>query len=91
MKDYDRIISLYCPICGSTQFGVINSSDADYDDLAEAPDEIQLQCAECKQVFTKAELIENNQEIINANVEEIAQEVVEDFSKELMQAFKKWR
>ncbi len=88
MKDYSRRISLYCPVCGNSQFTM---NDAEYDDLSDAPDEIRLQCLDCKGVFTKRELIEENQATINANIEDVKKEIIEDVEKELAKAMKKWR
>ena len=50
-----------------------------------------MQCSDCGKIFTKAELIELNQELIEANIEDIKKESVKEFEKELSKVLKKWR
>ena len=85
MNIEDRKITLYCPVCGNDQF---SSVDCDIENLFDAPDESRVQCADCKLIITKAELLEGNQDIINANIEEIKQEVLEDVERRLKKIFK---
>ncbi len=85
MKNYNRNISLYCPICGNDQFSCLDSDDLN---LSDASDNIRFQCADCKKILTKAELIEENQDVINANIEEVQEEIIKDLEKELKKAFK---
>ena len=68
MKDLSRNVKLYCDVCGNDQFSIINDIDCE---LKEAPDETKMQCSDCGKIFTKAELIELNQEVIEANIEDI--------------------
>jgi uncharacterized Zn finger protein len=79
MKDLSRNVKLYCDVCGNDQFSIINDIDCE---LKEAPDETKMQCSDCGKIFTKAELIELNQEVIEA---------VKEFEKELSKVLKKWR
>ena len=88
MKDFSRNITMHCPVCGNDQF---SSLDSEFEDLSDAPDNARLQCSDCKTVFSKEELIEENQEAINDNVEEIKQDVVKEIEKELKKALKKLR
>ena len=88
MKDFSRKITMHCPICGNDQF---SSLDSEFEDLSDAPDNVRLQCSDCKTIFTKDELIEENQEAISDNVEEIKQEVVKEIEKELKKALKRLR
>lgn len=60
-------------------------------ELSEAPDETRVQCSDCGKIFTKAELLEVNQEVINANLEEIQNEAIKEMKKMLSKALKKWR
>lgn len=75
MSIENRNITLHCPTCGNDQFSCV---DAVFDDLSEAPDEVKLRCADCNSIFTKGELIEENEDIINANVEDITNEVMKE-------------
>ena len=68
MKDLSRKITMHCPICGNDQFSTL---DSEFEDLADAPDDARLQCSDCKTVFSKEELIEENQ----ASVKNCSQKV----------------
>lgn len=84
MKDYKRNVTLYCPLCGNDQFSTLDETD----DLLNAPDETRLQCSDCKSIYTKEQLLKENQHIINANIEEIKKDVIKDLEKELKKMFK---
>ena len=88
MKDLSRKVTLYCSVCGNDQFSTL---DEEIDDLMEAPDSTKIKCSDCGRVFTKAELIEENQNVINANIEDIKNEAMKELEKELAKAFKKLR
>lgn len=85
MSVESRKVTLYCPTCGNDQF---SSVDVEIDDLSDAPDDTRIQCADCKCIFTKAELIEANQDIINANIEEMKKDLLKDLEKKLKKMFK---
>lgn len=85
MKRIERTLTLYCPVCGNDMFSCV---DLELDNLSDAPDHARMQCSDCKNIFTKAELMEGNQDIINANIEEIKQESLKAFEKELKKIFK---
>ena len=88
MKDLSRKVTLYCSVCGNDQFSTL---DEGIDDLMEAPDSTKIKCSDCGRVFTKAELIEENQNVINANIEDIKNEAMKELEKELAKAFKNLR
>lgn len=88
MKDLSRKVTMYCPVCGNNQF---SSLDDDIDSLIDAPDDTRIKCSDCQTVFTKAELIEENQEAISDNIEEIKQEAYKEIEKELKKALRKRR
>ena len=85
MKNLERNVTLYCPICGNDQFSCIDES---IDNLSDAPNDVTLKCSDCGSIFTKGELIESNQDIINANIEEIKQEAIKELEKKLKKMFK---
>ena len=85
MKNLERKVTLYCPICGNDQFLCIDES---IDNLSDAPNDVTLKCSDCGSIFTKGELIESNQDIINANIEEIKQEAIKELEKKLKRMFK---
>lgn len=82
MKDLDRQVSMICSVCGNDQFA---------GDENDSSDNATYQCSDCGKIYTKAELIAENEEKINAAVEEIADEAVAEIEKQLKKAFKKWR
>ena len=88
MKDLSRKVTLYCSVCENDQFSTL---DEEIDDLMEAPDSTKIKCSDCGKVFTKAELIEENQNVINANIEDIKNEAMKELEKELAKAFKNLR
>lgn len=88
MKDLSRNVTLFCDVCGNDQFSTLDEITCE---LKEAPDETKVKCSDCGKIFTKAELLEVNQEVINANIEDIKNEAVKEFEKELAKALKKWR
>lgn len=85
MKDYNRNITLLCPLCGSDQF---ESLDGKGGEELEAPDTIRFKCSDCNSIYTKAELIESNNERIEASIDEVKEELIKDFKKKLKKMFK---
>lgn len=85
MKNYDRNVSLLCGVCGNDHFEIL---DAEYEDMNEVPDGTRYKCSDCGRIVTKSELLEENEEVINANIEDIQREVVSEIEKELKKAFK---
>lgn len=85
MKDYSREITLLCPVCGNDQF---ESLDVEDGDELTAPDTIRYKCSDCKSIYTKAELINSNNESIEDNIDEMEKEVMKDLEKKLKKMFK---
>ena len=79
-------VTMYCPICGNDQFSTL---DNDFEDLSDAPDETRLKCSDCNCIITKEELLESNQDIITAHIDDIQEEFIKDLRKELKKVFKK--
>lgn len=88
MKDLSRNVRMYCNVCGNDQF---ESLDEEFTNLKEAPETVRMRCSDCGKIFTKAELIEENQSVINENIEDIKKEAVKEVEKELKKALKKLR
>lgn len=88
MKDLSRNVTMFCDVCGNDQFSTLDEIKCE---LSDAPDETRVQCSDCGKIFTKAELLEVNQEVINANIEEIKNEAIKEMEKKLAKALKKWR
>lgn len=80
MKDLSRNVSLRCSVCGNDQFA--------FDDENQ---NTKYKCTDCGKEYQREELIEENQSIINANVNDVKDEVVKEVEKELKKIFKKFR
>ena len=79
-SNYDRSVSLICPVCGENQF--------EYD---EALDDAPVTCAKCKKVFSRADLIAENDEAIQSERDAVKKEVLADMTKDLNKALKSWK
>ena len=88
MKNYDREVSMLCPVCGNDQFSLLNQ---EYEDIDTAPGVAKIQCSDCKSIYTKNELLEANAEIIDTAIEEAIQEIASDLEKDFKKALKKWK
>ena len=85
MSIENRSVKLYCPVCGNDYY---LSLDNEINNISEATDDTRIQCTDCKSVFTKAELMEANQDIINANIEEVEQEMVKEIENRIKKIFR---
>lgn len=83
-KEYSKNVKLFCPLCGNDQFSTLDQTN----DLLNASDDTRIQCSDCKSIYTKAQLIKENEHIINANMEEVKNEVMKDLEKEIKKMFK---
>ena len=88
MKNLNRNISLICPLCGNSQFSAV---ECEIDNLKDAPGSTQIKCSDCGRITTKDMLIEDNKEIINANIEDIKKEAKSEIEKEINKMLKKLR
>lgn len=77
MKDLPRNINLYCDICGNDHFK-FDSEDVN----------TSYTCTDCGKVYTKEELLEINQSVINANIDDIKKELISEIQKELNKKFR---
>lgn len=72
---YRRTVSLICPTCGNTDF--------------EHGDETEpVRCLRCNRVLTREELIQENEEVIGAEVDEMKSEIMQDLKNELRASLK---
>lgn len=85
MKDYSRNVNMICKVCGNDLFEFPTDDEMK---LAEMPDETIIKCNCCGREVTKVQLIEDNQEVIQAGVKEISDDVIKDIKKQLKKAFK---
>ena len=75
-KDYSREVTLYCPVCGCSQF---SCGDETWEGC---PEDTVFTCVGCGRGFEKDDLIERNSEVISANVDEVVDEIAADFEKD---------
>lgn len=85
MKDIEKSISMKCSICGNDQFSTV---DETIEDMQEASDEAEIKCSDCGRIVPKGQLIEENSEIINANIEDMKEELMEELQKEFKKMFR---
>ena len=78
MNKYDRSILLICPVCGNSQFEMLN----EYKNPS-------YRCSDCSNIFTKEQLLSENEENIEANKNEMVEEYLVDFEKDLQKKLKK--
>ncbi|MCH5165886.1 MAG: hypothetical protein J1G01_05745 [Clostridiales bacterium] len=86
LKISDRTVRLICPVCGSDNFNYLNGIS--FDDMNDSD---TVQCAMCKQTFTKEQILEANQDSIDAEIEAMQDEAISQVVKELNKAFKKFK
>lgn len=87
MEDIEGKIFLRCSVCGNDQFSVVDER-IEFEDLLDAPDETEVKCSDCGKVTTKGQLIEDNQDLINANNEDIKEDALKMIEKEFRKMFK---
>lgn len=80
MTDKRRNVELVCSICGCNDFII----DKKFEEMS---DDEEIKCGGCGYVFTKAELIKENQGRIDAKVDELVEDTIKDFEKELKKLF----
>ena len=84
MKNLERSVEMHCSVCGCSQF----STNYPGSELCDAPDDTEMECAHCGFKTTKAKLIEDNSEAIDANIEDMKDELQKELGKMLKKAFK---
>jgi uncharacterized Zn finger protein len=85
MKEMNKQINLICSVCGNDQFSVITDG---VDELLNAPDETEVKCSDCGRVTTKAQIIEENHGLIQANVGDFKGEIMDEIKKNFSKWFK---
>jgi ribosomal protein S27E len=85
MKNISRNVRLLCSVCGNDQFSSIDES---VEDINDAPDDTKIKCSDCGRVITKEELLEENSELINANLDDFEKEALKEIEKEIKKIFK---
>ncbi|MBJ8452870.1 hypothetical protein [Acinetobacter bereziniae] len=76
-KIESKRVELVCETCGENNF-IIHEND-------------RHECNVCHRNYTKEELLDLNNENIQAHVNDIKNEITDQFSQQLKKAFKKWK
>lgn len=80
---------MLCPLCGNDLFESLDSQCDQPMDVA--PDNLKMRCSDCNSIYTKEELIERNQEILENAVKDIEEDAIKEIEKELKKVIKKWK
>jgi len=76
-EKHNRSVSLLCSTCGGTQF------ERD-DEMENSP----IRCNGCSRVFSKDELIQENDEVIQAEIGQMKSDIVADITAQFKKQFK---
>ncbi len=88
MKSFNKQVSMLCPVCGNDQFEPIEIINDDYDDVL---GDSRFRCSDCGSVFTKDQLLEENEEKISIAISEMKDDILKNFENELKKVAKRWR
>lgn len=80
MENLSRKVSLHCSVCGNSQFMALDCDGKEFLEFSEAP---VYRCSDCGREISREQLIEENREIIDANLNDIKVEAVNEIKKEL--------
>lgn len=86
IDNIEKKINLICPVCGNDQF---SSLDVPIDELKDGLETNRVQCSDCHRIFTKEELLNENQERIDSEVEQIADDITKQLDKEIKRMLRK--
>lgn len=86
MKDLSKKISLLCGVCGNSQFMALDCNGEEFLEFSKAP---VYKCSDCGREISREQLIEENQEMIDANLNDIKIEAVNELKKELQKSLGK--
>lgn len=79
MSKFNKKINLNCSNCGNKEFKIV---DENIKDLENASENTQIECDNCGEIFTKAELIKINTDKSNEGFNELIKEFQENIKKE---------
>lgn len=77
-----------CPICGNDQF---SSLDVPMEELKDGLETNRVQCSDCRSIFTKEELLNENQARIDNEVEQITDDITKQLDKEIKKMLRKFK
>lgn len=80
LNNIEKKINLICPICGNDQF---SSLDVPIEELNDGLRTNRVQCSDCRRIFTKEELLSENQWQIDNKVGQIKDDIAKQLDKEI--------
>lgn len=86
LDSINKRVSLICPICGNDQF---SSLDIPVEELKDASEASRIQCSDCHKIFTREELLKENQDRIDTEVKEVKCEITKQIHDEIKKALRK--
>ena len=88
LDNIEKEINLICPVCGNDQF---SSLDVPIGELKDGFEINRVQCSDCHRIFTKEELLNENQERIDSEVEQITDDITKQLDKEIKKMLCKFK
>lgn len=88
LDNIEKKINLICPICGNDQF---SSLDVPMEELKDGLETNRVQCSDCSSIFTKEELLNENQARIDNEVEQITDDITKQLDKEIKKMLRKFK
>lgn len=88
LDNIEKKINLICPICGNDQF---SSLDVPMEELKDGLETNCFQCFDCRRIFTKEELLNENQARIDNEVEQITDDITKQLDKEIKKMLRKFK
>jgi predicted nucleic acid-binding Zn-ribbon protein len=76
--DYSRKVEMICPVCGGKTFQYESA-------VTDSP----VTCVICKRTFSRDQLVNANQENVDANLNELGDEVMKDVRKDISDMIQK--
>ncbi len=88
LENVEKKIKLICPVCGNDQF---SSLDIPIEELKDGLETNRVQCSDCRNIFTKEELINENQWRIDNEIEQIKDDITKQLDKEIKKMLRKFK
>lgn len=85
MENVERQIELLCGTCGNNMFEILDSNQKDLFDM---PNNSEVKCSYCGRIYTKDELLQDNEGLINSNINDVILEFTRNLENELKRVFK---
>ncbi len=85
MKNIERNVVMLCSVCGNDRF---KSLDVECEDFLHVNEIGRVRCSNCGTEYTKQDIIDSNEEIINSTIDEVKRESIKELEKEIKRLFR---